>query len=223
MTRDPDSGKGKALSADGRAAAATAAIRRDIDIALEAERPHVEVPRARTPADQELADAIEKLREQSPDWQVATLCERMASAVSARLDELDAALVDVDARLVAVTGRVEAHAEPVARLTAIRALVDGAVRRGKRWIVGSAFTALSAVFAVIYGAGIKRGVAGASEEAAKRMAADVAYHDAVITQWLPQLFFVEDSRLGAHDRALGIDTRQPFGPPPQPQTGDPAP
>lgn len=189
--RAPDSGKGRILATPAeRDRAATAAIKRDLNEALAAERPEMSPPRTRTPADEALAAAIDELRRADPEWHVAEQCARVAAALSAKDDELGA-------RLTA--------------LETVRATVGRTISRLRAWALGSAVTALTAVGAVVYGAGVKAGHASAAELAAKAQAEAVIRHERTLTVELPLLRLSIDHRLDTHDRALGIDTRERMG------------
>lgn len=84
MAQDgPKGGRGIAE----RDRAATAAIQRELEAALAAERPSMPLPRTRTPADAELAAAIDKIRADQPEWALAENVARAFDALSLRIDE----------------------------------------------------------------------------------------------------------------------------------------
>lgn len=100
--RDPDSGKGRvrrppSLSdtldeADERAQAAASVIARDVREAAAVTAAaqvaaELSFPRARTPADAELAAAIAKIRADQPEWALAENVARALEALAKRIDE----------------------------------------------------------------------------------------------------------------------------------------
>jgi hypothetical protein len=195
----PDSGRGRvrrpaSLSdtideADERAQAAAAVIERDVREAMSVERPEMATPRTRTPAEAALRAAVDELRRLTPEWHVAEQVARALDAIEERFAEQERKL---------------------GALEAIRVAAAKTIRRLKAWAASSSIAAAGAVAAVIFGLGVKRGHEDAEQAAAKERARLVKKHERVLTVERPLIDLTIDNRLGAHDRALGLDTRQPI-------------
>lgn len=185
--RDPDSGKGKILATPAdRDRAAAAAIKRDLDDALARERPEIEAPRTRTPADRELAAAIDELRRGDGQWHAAEQIARAADALAAKGREIEARVADLEK---------------------LRERIAATIRRIRAWIVGAIVTSATSAGAVVYGAGVKAGHAHDVRAAAAEQTRVVRLHHAWLTRDLPLALRDTEHRVDEHDRALRLDTR----------------
>lgn len=107
----PDTGRGRAAkrrppsladtidetSPEARAAAAASVIERDVRAGLAAERPDLAAPRARTPADAELRQAIDELRKHAPEWYVAEQTARTLDKLADAIEQERADRLAVEA------------------------------------------------------------------------------------------------------------------------------
>lgn len=186
--RDPDSGKGKIVPATAadRDRAATAVIKRDLDAALATERPVMDPPRTKTPADNALAAAIDQLRAADPQWHVAEQAARVADALGAKAAEIE---------------------DRVAALEDVLATIRRLVSRLKTWIAGSLVATAGSIAAVIYGAGVKAGHADTIEAERRAQVQRVEAHGRQI-QCLRGHDAGHASRLDEHDHILGLPSRR---------------
>lgn len=114
--------------ADERARAATAVIERDVrEGASAGAGAKLSLPRARTPADEALAAAVDEIRRTMPDWQLAEQVARGFEALGAQVDSTAARADALEGQLAAM--RATAAEERIAAEVASRT----AAAKASRW------------------------------------------------------------------------------------------
>ena len=181
--------------------AVAAAIEREVAEALAAEQPDMELPRTRTPAEASMRAAIDEIRRLAPDWHVAEHMARLLEALADQLEDDRATL----GRLLAAERAV--FARRLAALEQYPITAKRALGRFRAAIAGSLLTALGAVAAVVYGAGVKSGHADGAEERARTQAAMVERHDAQLRRVCVR-DQSQDGRLDEHDHLLSLPSRR---------------
>ena len=112
--------------ADERARAATAVIERDVREGASVEA-KLSLPRARTPADEALAAAVDEIRRTMPDWQLAEQVARGFEALGAQVENTAARADALEGQLAAM--RAAAAEEQIAAEVASRS----AAAKASRW------------------------------------------------------------------------------------------
>lgn len=182
---------------DGRARAVAAVVERDVRAAIAAERPAMPLPRSRTPADDQLRQAIDEVRRTAPEWHVA---EHVARSLDAIADHLDALAARLDAK----------DADYDKRIGAIEKVLDtlkGFIRGARARIAAIAVAAIGSVAAVIYGAGAKAGHEATVAATAAEQARAVRRHGLTL-QRVCARDRDQDARLDEHDHLLSLPSRR---------------
>lgn len=132
--------------ADERARAATAVIERDVrEGASAGAGAKLSLPRARTPADEALAAAVDEIRRSMPEWQLAEQAAVALEALGAQVEETAARADALEGELAAM--RATAAEERIAAEVASRSAAAKASRWDTvwRWLKASGAAAALAI------------------------------------------------------------------------------